>query len=233
MRISYLNLLKTASISTDSENANYPLENVYHIWKKKYFQAEDTTCTITATFDEISDISSVCLAYHNLTDCEVKFYDSSDTLLDTWTLDCSHETEAQYGEVADVSYCTIACTSTNNARIGVLYVGDSVYANIESDQSIPLSSSDTVVSSSDMQVSGRQGSVTRTASVTIPLLNASERKEIEYAYYECGLIKPFFLDLWDSSHDYFEPIYCKFTGELTSTHHEGYDEVEFSIQEVN
>ncbi len=233
MRISYLNLLKTATISTDSENSNYPLENIYHVWKKKYFKAEDTSCTITATFDEISDITSVCLAYHNLSSATVNFYDSDDTLLDSWTLDCNHETEAQYGSVSSVSYCTIECASGSEVEIGVLFIGDSIYSVIESDQSIPLTSSDSVTASTDRQIAGKKGSVTRTADITIPLLTSSERKQIEYAFYECGLITPFFLDLWDSSHDYFEPIYCVFTDDLGSSHYEKYDEVEMSIQEAN
>jgi len=233
MRLSYLNLLKTATLSITSENANYPIENIYHNWKKKYFEAESTTTTLTATFDEISDITSVCVAYHNLSTCTVNFYDYSDTLLDTWTLDCSHEVEAQYGSVSGVSYAEFVFNSLNNVQIGVLFIGDSVYSGIESDQSIPLSSSDSISASSDNQISGRTGSVVRSASVSIPLLAASERKEIECAFYECGLITPFFLDLWDSSHDYFEPIYCHFTGDLSVTHGINFDTITMSIEEVN
>lgn len=233
MRLSYLNLLKTATISTDSENANYPLTNVYHNWKKKVFEAEDTSCTITATFDELSDITSVCMAYHNLSSCSVLFYDSTDTLLDTWVLDCSMETEAQYGSVSSVAWVEFVCASSYEVQIGSLFIGDSIYTGMEADQSIPLSSTDTVTSSNDRQISGRQGSVTRSATITIPLLTASERKELEASFYECGLITPFFLDLWNSSHDSFEPLYCVYTGDLKSTHYEKYDEVEISIQEAN
>ena len=87
MRLSYNNLLKTAGLSVDSENGNYPVENLYHVWKKKPFKAEDTSCIITVTFDELSDISSVCMAYHNLSSATVNFYDSDDTLLDSWDLE--------------------------------------------------------------------------------------------------------------------------------------------------
>jgi len=233
MRLSYLNLLKTASISSTSENANNPIKNIYHNWKKKYFEAESTTTTLTATFDEISDITSVCVAYHNLSACTVNFYDYSDTLLDTWTLDCTHKTEAQYGSVSNVSHATFVCTSLDNVQIGTLFIGDSIYSGIEAEQGLPLSSSDSVSESSDSQVSGRKGSVTRgEVTITIPLLSASERKQIEYAFYECGLITPFFLDLWNSSHDSFEPVYCRFTG-MTPFHGKTFDSVEMTIKEVN
>lgn len=233
MRLSYNNLLKTAGLSVDSENGNYPVKNLYHVWKKKPFKAEDTSCTITVTFDEISDISSVCMAYHNLSSATVNFYDDSDTLLDSWTLDCNHETEAQYGSVGGVSYATVECASSYEVQIGVLFIGDSIYAKIESDQDIPLSSTDNVTSSTDRQISGRKGSVTRSATITIPYLSVSERKEVEYSFYECGLITPFFLDLWNSSHDSFEPIYCVYTDDLSVTHKETYDEITISVQEAN
>ncbi len=233
MRLSYNNLLKTAGLSVDSENGNYPLENLYHVWKKKPFKAEDTSCTITVTFDELSDITSVCMAYHNLSSATVNFYDSDDTLLDSWDLDCNHETEAQYGSVSNVSYADVVCESSYDVQIGVLFIGDSIYAKIESDQDIPLSSTDNVTSSTDRQISGRKGSVTRSATITIPYLSASERKEVEYSFYECGLITPFFLDLWNSSHDSFEPIYCVYTDDLSVTHKETYDEITISVQEAN
>lgn len=231
MRLSYLNLLKTSDLTVDSENANYPISNIYHSWKKKVFRSENTSCSITSILDELSDITSVCLAYHNLSSCLVKFYDSLDTLLDTWTLDCTKETEAQYGSVSGVYKIVFECSSSSEVEIGVLFAGDSIYSGIESNQGIPLSSTDNPIASSDRQVSGRKGSVTRSASVTIPLLTGEERKEIEASFYECGLITPFFLDLWDSSHEYFEPIYCVYTG-FSSTHGT-YDEVTIDIQEVN
>lgn len=234
MRISYDNLLKTAtSLTATYENANYPVTNLYHNWKKKIFEATETSTTISATFDEDSTITSICIANHNLSTCTAKFYNSSSTLLDTWNFDCTSQVDAQYGSVSSVSYVTFSCTSSYDVEIGTLFVGDSVYASIEAEQGLPLSSSDAVSESSDGQVSGRKGSVTRgEVKITIPLLTASERKEIESAFYTCGLITPFFLDLWDSSHAYFEPIYCRFTG-MTPNHGKTYDSVKMTIKEVN
>ena len=83
MRISYDNLLKTATLTATNENANYPVGNVFHRWQRKTFKAT-TTSVITAILDDITAITSVIIDYHNLTSCSVAFYNYTDTLIDTW-----------------------------------------------------------------------------------------------------------------------------------------------------
>lgn len=233
MRISYNNLLKNSTIVATNEVANYPATNLYHVWKKKLFKASATTTQITVTFSEISSISSVCLAEHNLTECTVEFYDTTDTLIDTWTLDTSFKFEAVYGDISDCKKAIVNATSLSNVEIGLIYIGDSIYSGIEAENSIPLSSNDNVLASTDRQISGKRGSSTREASVTIPMLSSDERKEIEACYYSCGLIIPFILDLWNSSHSEFEPVYCVFTSNLDVTHPASGDKVSFSIKGAN
>lgn len=232
MRISYDNLLKTATITATNENANYPIENVYHRWQRKTFKATTTT-VITAILDDISAITSVVLDYHNLTSCSVAFYDYTDTLIDTWTMDTAYNTSAQYGNIADVAKVILTCESIVDIEIGTIFVGQSLYFPIQADQDIPLKSSDVVSVSSDRQTSGRKGSVTRAGTITIPLLTSTERKSIEEVFYEMGLIEPFFIDLWDKSHADFEPVYGTFTSEISVTHLEEGDTISFSFEEAN
>lgn len=233
MRLSYDNLLKTAYITATSENPNYPVANIHHRWQRKVFNAGEITTTITAVLDDTVPISALLIDYHNLTSCTVKFYDFADALIDTWVLNTAYNCIAYYGEVVDVRSVVLECESIVNVEIGTLFVGDSIYAPIEAEQDIPLNSSDVVTFSSDRQSSGRRGSVTRAGSVTIPLLTSGQRKQIEQAFYDMGLIEPFFIDLWDSSHDAFEPIYGTFSSEISVTHKEEGDTVSFSFQEVN
>ena len=232
MRISYDNLLKTATISATNENANYPIENVYHRWQRKTFKAT-TTSVITAVLDDVASISSVVLDYHNLTSCSVAFYDYTDALIDTWTMDCSFNTSAQYGEITDVAKVVFTCESIVDIEIGTIFVGDSLYFPIQANQDIPLKSSDVLSVSSDRQTSGRKGSVTRAGTITIPLLTSAERKSLETVFYEMGLIEPFFIDLWDNSHTDFEPVYGTFTSEISVTHLEEGDTISFSFEEAN
>jgi hypothetical protein len=232
MRISYDNLLKTSTISATNENANYPIENVYHRWQRKTFKAT-TTSVITAVLDDVASISSVILDYHNLTSCSVAFYDYADVLIDTWTMDMSYNTSAKYGTVADVAKVVFACESIVDIEIGTIFVGDSLYFPIQANQDIPLKSSDVLSVSSDRQTSGRKGSVTRAGTITIPLLTSTERKSIEGVFYDMGLIEPFFIDLWDNSHTDFEPVYGTFTSEISVTHLEEGDTISFSFEEAN
>jgi len=232
MRISYDNLLKTATLTATNENANYPVENVYHRWQRKTFKATTTT-VITAVLDDVVSLSSVILDYHNLTSCSVAFYDYADALIDTWTMDCSFNTSAKYGTVADVAKVVFTCESIVDIEIGTIFVGQSLYFPIQANQDIPLKSSDVVSVSSDRQTSGRKGSVTRAGTITIPLLTSAERKSIEEVFYEMGLIEPFFIDLWDNSHTDFEPVYGTFTSEISVTHLEEGDTISFSFEEAN
>ena len=232
MRISYDNLLKTATLTATNENANYPIENVYHRWQRKTFKAT-TTSVITAILDDISAITSVILDYHNLTSCSVAFYDYADVLIDTWVMDVSYNCSAQYGTVVDVAKVVLTCESIVDIEIGTIFVGPSLYFPIEANQSIPLKSSDVLSVSSDRQTSGRKGSVTRAGTITIPLLTSAERKSIEEVFYEMGLIEPFFIDLWDNSHTDFEPLYGTFTSEISVTHKEEGDTISFSFEEAN
>ena len=232
MRISYDNLLKTATLTATNENANYPVENIYHRWQRKTFKATTTT-VITAILDDVVSLSSVILDYHNLTSCSVAFYDYADALIDTWAMDVSYNCSAQYGMVADVAKVVFTCESIVDIEIGTIFVGQSLYFPIQAGQDIPLRSSDVVSTSSDRQTSGRKGSVTRAGTITIPLLTSAERKSIEEVFYEMGLIEPFFIDLWDNSHTDFEPVYGTFTSEISVTHMEEGDTISFSFEEAN
>ena len=232
MRISYDNLLKTATISATNENANYPIENVFHRWQRKTFKATTTT-VITAVLDDITDITSVVLDYHNLTSCTVSFYNYADALIDTWAMDMTYNTPTHYGTVIDVAKVVLTCESIVDIEIGTIFIGDSLYFPIQANQDIPLRSSDVLSVSSDRQTSGRKGSVTRAGTITIPLLTSTERKSIEEVFYEMGLIEPFFIDLWDDSHSDFEPIYGTFTSEISVTHMEEGDTISFSFEEAN
>ena len=232
MRISYDNLLKTATLTATNVNANYPISNVFHRWQRKTFKAT-TASVITAVLDDVASISSVILDYHNLTSCSVAFYDYSDALIDTWTMDVSYNCSAQYGTVVDVAKVVLTCESIVGIEIGTIFIGQSLYFPIQSDQDIPLKSSDVVSVSSDRQTSGRKGSVTRAGTITVPLLTSTQRKSIEEVFYEMGLIEPFFIDLWDDSHTDFEPIYGTFTSEISVTHLEEGDTISFSFEEAN
>jgi hypothetical protein len=233
MRLMYDNLLSDATLSASSVNANYPAANLVHIWKKKYFLASAAYTEVTATLAASSTITAICLAYHNLSEAEAELYDDGDVLLDTWTLSVDYDTDVTYGSQEDVKKIIFNLTSADTVRVGQLFAGEYISASKDATQDIPLMSNDAISFSLDMQPGGRSGSVTRGANITIPTLTATERAEMEAAYIDCGLITPFYLDLWNSSHSSFEPLYGVFASQLSVTHLEEGDTVAFDFQETN
>lgn len=230
MIIAYDNLLKTATLSATSENTNYPLENLYHAWKRKLYQAVDgvSTTTITVEFGEDEVINSFFINYHNCTSVIVRLYNSSDVLLDTWEVlnDRHHETVTAY-------YAEIELSAPTTVYVGTIFLGSSLEFNKQADQDIPLNSTSVQTFSSDYQVAGREGSILRSGSITIPMLSATERLQMEVFFYEVGLLTPFFMDLWDESPTSFHHLYGVFTSSLSITHRYDGDDVSFDFTEVN
>jgi hypothetical protein len=233
MKLAYDNALVIATLSEPNENANYPLKNLYHKWKRRVYQSTATNTTITAVLDHTQDITCIGIAYHNLTSCSVKFYNALDVLLDTWTVDVSEDIDMVYGDVQEVSKIEFLIESIVPIYIGSLFAGESLSFSKSADQDMPLNSSDVVTSSSDQQASGRQGTVYRSGNVSIPLLTSTERKSLESAFIDRGLILPFYLDLWDNSHADFLPLYGRFASSLSISHLQEGDTVSFDFQEVN
>jgi hypothetical protein len=233
MKLAYDNALVTATLSEPNENANYPLENLFHKWKRRVYKSTATTTTITAVLDHTQDITCIGIAYHNLTSCSVKFYNALDALLDTWTVDVSEDIDMVYGDAQEVAKIEFLVESIVPIYIGSLFAGESLSFSKSADQDMPLNSSDVVTSSSDQQASGRQGTVYRSGNVSIPLLTSTERKSLESAFLDRGLILPLYLDLWDNSHADFLPLYGRFASSLSISHLQEGDTVSFDFQEVN
>jgi hypothetical protein len=230
VRIAYRNLLETANLSTTSEHTSYPLTNILHRWKRRVYRTQQgvSTAIITAIFDEVSLVRSFFIVYHNCNDIQVRFYDDNDDLLDTWNVD-----RGSYHDEIEVKKVEIELTSPTDLYVGNIFIGSSLFFNKESDQDIPLTSSDVATFSSDFQVSGREGSIIREGTIVIPALSIKERKQIEEVFYSCGLIKPFYLDLWDKSPEAFDVVFGVFTTELGVRHLEEGDTVSFGFREVN
>ena len=233
MKILYDNMLKTATLTATNENSNYPVANLFHKWKKKYFQATANSCVITAVLPSAVTVTSVALSYHNLSACTVRGYNAADELISAWTIPVNAQTTAYYSTVAAVKKVTITCNSSATVFVGSLFVGTSLSISKSADQNIPLDSTDVPTISSDGQVSGRTSSILRGANVTLPILTYTERQAIETVFTQCGLIVPFFLDLWDLSHTQFPPLYGRFASGLSVSHGKDGDTVSFDFKECN
>lgn len=230
MILGYDNLLKQAVLSTTNVDPNYPLVNICDKWKRKVYQTEQGIggAIITADFDQDEIIQSVFALNTNAYYKEIRFYDAGNTLIDTWPFNGL----AYHGEVICRSF-ELELVAPSTLYAGGVFVGDSLYFAKTADQDLPMVSTDAPTFSSDSQVSGRHGSVTRGGTITIPLLTAQERQALEKAFIHCGLVTPFYLDLWHESHDAFLPLYGVFASQLNVKHEEAGDTVSFDFKEVN
>lgn len=233
MKLAYENALVNATLTDANENANYPLENLYHKWKRRVYKSTASSTSITATLEFTQDITCIGLAYHNLTSCRAKFYDTVNGYRGDVYLDVSEDIDMQYVDFKNVEWIVFEVVGVSPIYIGSLFAGESISFSKSAEQDMPLNSSDVVTSSSDQQASGRQGSTFRSGSISIPLLTSSERKSLEDVFKDRGLILPFYLDLWDDSHEHFLPLYGRFTSPLQITHLQEGDTVSFDFQEVN
>ena len=233
MKISQENYLTNAELTATNENANYKVANLINPWQRKVFKSNNSTTIITCVLTSNYDITCLAIANHNLTSCSVELFDTSSVSLGTETINTNHAVESTYCDYSSVKTIVFTCTSLVAVSIGILSVGECLTNSIESSQNIPLKSTDIITTSLDRQIFGRQGSVTREGNITIPYLTYGEREDLENCYIRTGKLIPFFLDLWDASHDIFQPIYGVFTSDLTVVHEYGYDTVSFTFQGAN
>lgn len=108
MRILFTNLAKTATITTDTPNGNYPVTNLVHSVLRKRYQGASTIPLVTITFAATSSINCFFYGYHNLQGLELRLYDSGDTLLQYVSGLAEVKTGAAYFDTVDnVAYATL------------------------------------------------------------------------------------------------------------------------------
>ena len=218
MRIAWNNLLKTASsISATHEDANYPIENVYSKWKKEKFQIDIGEVESVVTIAWAADVTVSCIgiAYHNLSSISAVLRNSADATIDTWTPPVTYQTDL-YVDTAETTVRSIVITFTSAtvAYLGSLFIGSYDEYNKSAGQDLPFRSSDNITKSLGGQVAGRVGVSLRGATLTIPDVTVTQRKALETMRDSVRMLYPFWLDLWQSSHASFAPIYGHMTTDL-------------------
>lgn len=86
MRFLLDDLMRDATLSTDKPNGNYPVVNLQHSFLQKRYQADDTTATVTVTFDAASSVDCFFYAFHNCTAIVVRLYSAGPVLEKTVTI---------------------------------------------------------------------------------------------------------------------------------------------------
>lgn len=130
MRFLTTNLAKTATLSSTNESTNYPASNLAHQFLRFRWQPYGSgENTVTALWSEDQTIDVVFLGYISsvITNIDLKFYDSSDVLLETLSaIDTSLGNGAYYlsQQRTNVRYMEIVATGASGYYIGGLGVGE-------------------------------------------------------------------------------------------------------------
>lgn len=242
MRILADNLLKDATVSATNEDASKPVENLWDKWRDLPFASTSTSSVITAEWTTNQSMNSVAYADVNSdaptpVDITVALYDSTDTLLATWDLDVSHDQDIEYfTQQTTVRKAVITLSGSSEFELGVLSLG----AYDEINRKAPSQSLDTALPSVTTlsrggQVSGRIGTALKAFSISLLSLSNSERNVIQSIYTERQGLTPWFIDIWQESHDTQVPLYVVFAGDISVTKTSDYGtlfDVSFDVQEV-
>lgn len=117
MRILFANDLYDATLSADSENANYPVTNLQNDSLKKIFKAEAASVVITATLAEVEALNCVYIGYTNASAAVAALYDESDVLLKSVTLSPTRG-GLSFASTSDVSYLTLTLAGSADIYLG-------------------------------------------------------------------------------------------------------------------
>lgn len=211
MKVLFNNLVKDATITALSENANYPAENLASQFLKLKYKSTGIDDTITVTFDDSVTADCFFYSYTNATSMTIKLYSSGSVLLDTITVDCTYSSGSEYFTSQNsVRWFTIeaACPATEDLYIGGIGFGVSTdfpypTANFAK-QIIDNSESDT---STDGQVANQYIEPLTSYTMSFYGVERSEYHSIFSLFKSVGS-GHIWIDIAESNHAVYQPLYC-------------------------
>jgi hypothetical protein len=216
MKILFDNVMLTATLAALHENANYPVENIQHVFLKKIFKSTQNTDTITATWAADQTVNCFYCAFYNATAIQARFYNAANGLLQTVNLTAS-DPGIGFTALTTVRKIEIDLTSAGGtlAYLGAAGAGAAyTMPNPIADMGNGSTDNSTEDISPDGQVWMNK----------IPPLRKMELKFIiaDTATYEAvkALIearsRPIFIDLYSLAHSKYLPMYGIIAGGIQS-----------------
>lgn len=210
MRVSYLNRLKTATLSATNEDINQPIENIIHNFLELPFYSDTDNSVITIIFDEVYDINHIAFDFHNIDNMTVRMYDSLNVLIDTQIIDvetgCNFHT---WNTVENV----LAVTITIDTLATLLYVGGmSMGTYFEFPRFRQTIESETGIFDDSFISGGGQRSGNRkknldTHPVNFANLTREEKDNVKVYLAFVQTSMPHFVDFYEDDHENFSPFY--------------------------
>ena len=224
MRFLYDNLIKYGEISATNSDTSFPISNVTHKFLMKKFQTLTgfTTSEITITLNDVSDINCIALGFHNAQAATYELRNSSSTLLSSGSLNTTYSTDmTHFATVSNVKTIIIdidAGSSATEAYIGGISVGKSlVFELINQNPPMSLPSNDKSNQTEGGQVTGKKTKRLRGYQVPFDVISNSQYNEIQEHFNLNGSVYPVYLDIFEESHDFIQPLYCVVPGSESFT----------------
>lgn len=212
MNVSYINVLKNATLAATNENINRPVTNIIHNFLELAFYATGNNSVITITLDSLYDINHIAFDYHNIDTMVVRLYDNLGALLDTQNVTVEQDCNFVYFDtVQDVKTITITITTLS----ALLYIGGismGEYSELPRFQQSPegeLELRDSYFSSLNGQTGGNRNRPLLTQKLSFANIPNDQKNEFnDYLIYVQNSM-PHFIDMYPDAHNYFSPFWGK------------------------
>jgi hypothetical protein len=211
MRVCYYNyLIDATTLTATNENSNQPVTNLYHHYLENAFYATADNSVITIIFDQAYDLDYFAFGYHNLDSMSVSFYDESDVLLNTISIDVTEDTNIQYFTmIENVKKVIISCVSLQYyLYIGSIFIGEYLeLPRFRQALKSGLDLMDDSFISGGGQASGNRRVVLKPYQVEFSNIDNNDLENIEDYVIYCQTSIPHFVDLYPDNHTKMIPFY--------------------------
>lgn len=248
MKILFENLLSTATISSTNALANYPVQNLYHPFLRKRWQASGGENTITIVFNEPKVCNCFYFSWTN-SGLTIKLY-SNGTIVHEFngSKTAYHFDPVVITRVEIVALSVIPIATENGNIIATDLFAEIVSSGefgtfiggigIGNEYSLPPPMSfwsesfddRSIVSESDNgQVLYEYIEPLRQYDFTIELLNRTDTRQLQYQYLAYGQGKPVWIDF---ETDELQPMYCRLTGTIETDKNKRQYKTKIKIKEA-
>ena len=212
MRILFDDLVRSATLSSTYESANYPAQNLAHVFVKKRYQATASPDTVTIAWAADQAINCIFYGFHNVTGLVFTLKASGGSTLKTVTVSDPDEYGAEYfSVVSGVRSVSIAVTGAAGMYVGKVSMGE-YYQAPDPDDGFdePLTDNTSVVRSPGGQTLATRSVPLLGLSVVFSGKTRSEWVEFRDLYRSISKGATIWVDFSEDDHSFMAPLYCAF-----------------------
>lgn len=202
MRIGWNNYLADSTVTSDSEDSQFPVSNLWSRFLEKRYQSVLNGSVITVEFQENRTVSAIAVAFTNATGVAYEIFDNLGASLDSGVVWLEERTNIKYITPVMARRVEITLSSDDVLYVGGIFVGDPL--TISKILSNPLFGDiprGTTSKSAFGQPLGRKFQGLRQLTVTAALLTAAEKEELKTMIRQIGYALPVYVDVYEGDQE--------------------------------